>query len=174
MRKIFPGLVCALVAASAGAACAQEITVIRTPASAPALGTIIRGSTATTYSISTSGVVTRAAGNAIRLSNASVTTPTIVLTCGWTSECRNRKVRVTIAPSGNSGNATIVKLRRGSVSGYSTTIPSVSEGATLTFDLPAMEPTRLVSFPIGMDVQLAAGATARIHTFSYTVTAEYR
>lgn len=174
MSKKRLAAVCAVAALTAGTARASDITVNRTPASAPLLGTVIRGSSATTYSISTSGAVTRTSGNAIRLSNASVTAPTITLSCGWTFDCSVRTVRVTIAPAGNAGDASIVTLRRGSVSGYLIPILSVSEGQTLTFDLPPMGPLRQVSFPIGMDVQLAAGAAARVHTFSYTVTAEYR
>lgn len=176
MKKILLGIVGALAVAITGPAWAHDddITVTRSAANAPVLGTVIRGSSASTYSISVSGLVTRLLGNAIRLSNASVTAPTITLSCGWTYDCRYRTVRVTIAPAGGSGSATIVKLRRGSVSGYAVPVSSVSEGRTLTFDLPPIGPYRQVSFPVGMDVQLAAGAGAGVHTFSYTVTADYR
>lgn len=178
MKKILLGLVCAVAAGVAGTASAtdwdSDITVTRSSGTAPQLGTVIRGSSASTYSISVSGLVARILGNAIRLSNASVAAPTITLDCGWTYDCAYRSIRVTIVPAGGSGSATIVKLRRGSVSGYGTSVGSVSEGRTLTFDLPPVGPLRQVSFPIGMDVQLAAGAGAGVHTFSYTVTAEYR
>lgn len=171
MRKILCSALLGL--AIAGQAQADDVTVSRTPASAPVLGTVIRGASATTYSISTNGVVTRTAGDAIRLSNASVDTPTITLSCGWVARCLSRPVRVTIRPGGNAGDASIVKLRRGSVSGYGYSISAVSEGQTLVFDLPVIGPFRQVTFDLGMDVKLEAGAQARVHTFSYTVTADF-
>lgn len=175
MRKRLLAAVCALAPLTSGVAhAATDLVVSRTPASAPILGTVIRGSSATTYSVSTSGAVTRTSGNAIRLSNASVTAPTISITCGFTFDCVLRTVRVTITPAGSSGDADIVKFRRGTVSGASGSVASVSENQTLVFDLPAIGVLRTVSFPIGMDVLLDAGAGARVHTFSYTVTAEYR
>jgi len=174
MRKILCSALFGLVVATAGQALGADVTVSRSPATAPVLGTVIRGASATTYSISTDGVVTRIAGDAIRLSNASVDAPTITLSCSFSVECIARPIRVTIRPSGNVGNATIVKLRRGAVSGYGYNVGTVSDGQTLTFDLPVLGLFRQATFDLGMDVQLAAGAQARVHTFSYTVTAEFR
>ena len=51
-----------------------QLAVSRSPAAAPALGNTIRGGSATTFQITSDGVVTRASGNAIRISSSSVTT----------------------------------------------------------------------------------------------------
>lgn len=153
---------------------AADITVTRSVASAPVLGRVVRGSAATTYSISTSGLVTRTAGNAIRLSNAAVTVPVITISCSRSHDCSYRSIRIIIAPSGKWGDAEIVKLRRGTVSGLASSVSPVSEGSILVFDLPALGSSRQASFPIGMDVRLDANADGGVHLFSYTVVADYR
>ncbi len=147
------------------------------PASGPVLGRTVRGSSATTFSISTSGAVTRASGDAIRLSSASVTAPTVNFNCGLlnlSQLCLTRPVRVTIAPAGGSGQASITRFRISNLSG--TTYRSGSappEASVLVFELNPLGLVGTVSFKLGMDVLLVAGAASGNGTYSYTVSVEF-
>ncbi|WP_395945797.1 hypothetical protein [Brevundimonas sp.] len=147
--------------------------VVRTPATAPILGATIRGSSATTFSISTSGTVTRTSGNAIRLSSASVTTPTISLNCGvlnLSGLCALRYMRVTITPV-SGGQAAITKFRIANLSGATYRTGSApAEAASLMFDLNPLGLTATASFTLAMDMTLAANAPSGAYTFDYVVT----
>jgi len=147
--------------------------VSHTPATAPVLGTTIRGSSATTFSIATSGAVTRTSGNAIRLSSASVTAPTISLNCGLLNLaglCALRYIRVTITPVVGS-QASITKFRVGSLSGATYRSGSApAEASSLTFDLNPLGLLGTASFVLGMDMTLAANAPSGPYTFDYVVT----
>lgn len=162
--------VCGLAATPARA----QISINRSPATAPVLGTVVRGSAATTFSISAAGVVTRPTGNAIRLRSTTVTVPTVAITCGTNSNCANRDVRVVVTASGASDDASISRFRIGALTGatYRTTAPA--EGASLTFDLRPIGRSSSASFPLGMDVVLAAASDSGADTFTYTVTATFR
>lgn len=174
MRRIAALCAGALLMA-AGPAFAQA-TVTRSPATAPTLGTTIRGSSATTFSISTAGVVTRASGNAIRLSTGSVTTPTLTINCGLLNVsglCAVRYIRVTITPVTGSGPAAITRLRVGSLSGATyRTGGAPAEAATLSFDLNPLGLLSTATIKLGMDVQLAANAASGNQTFDYLVTVQ--
>lgn len=163
-----------LVAATPAGA-TDDLLIVRYPASAPTLGTTIRGSSASTFSISTSGVVTRTSGNAIRLTSASVTPPTIYIYCGDSAPCRNKDVRVRIQPAGSSGPATISRLRVGGLYGGAYANGSApADAASLTFDLDPIGRNSYVSFRLGMDVLLAANAASGPHTFDYAISASFR
>lgn len=154
---------------------AQMITY--SPASGPALGRTVRGSSATTFTISTAGVVSRASGDAIRMSNTSVSAPTVNFSCGFlnlSQLCLTRTARVTIAPAGGTGPASITRFRISNLSG--TTYRSGSapaEAGVLVFDLNPLGLFGTVSFKLGMDVLLAAGAATGTATYSYTVSVEF-
>ncbi|ATQ43878.1 hypothetical protein [Caulobacter mirabilis] len=172
IRVLLPLLLAAGLALAPGAALAQ---IQVTPATAPVLGTTIRGSSVTVFSISTTGVVTRLSGNGIRMSSASVTVPTISFNCGLlnlSGLCALRQLRVTIIPLAGSGPASIVKLRVGGLTG--TTYVGGSpppEGTSVTFDVNALGLLSTASFQLGMDVQLAANATPTgLQSFAYQVT----
>mgnify|MGYP001402989072 CR=1 FL=1 len=153
-----------------------QATVTRSPATAPTLGTTIRGTSATTFSISTSGAVTRTSGNAIRLSSSSVTTPTITVNCGLlnlSGLCALRHVRVTITPAPGSGPAAISRLRIGGLSGATYRSGSAPpEGSSLSFDLNPIGLLGSATFHLGMDVVLAANASSGTYAFDYVVTVE--
>lgn len=151
-----------------------QVAVSRTPATAPVLGTVVRGSAATTFTISTAGVVARASGNAIRLSSASVTPPTVTVSCGVGINCTTRDIRVTITATGASDDASITLFRIGTLTGgtYRTSAPA--DGASLTFDLRPLGASRSASFPLGMNILLAAASDSGTDTFTYTVTATFR
>lgn len=161
--------VAAFALACAGAVQAQ-VTVSRSPATAPVLGNTVRGSTTSVFSISSTGAVTRLSGSAIRLSTASVTVPTITIYCGVLS-CITRRMRVTIAPAGGSGDATINKFRVSNLSGASYYSAAPAEASSLTFDLNAVGYLNSATFKLAMDTELAAGPSSGVETFNYTVTA---
>lgn len=150
-----------------------QITV--SPQTSPALGTTIRGSSATTFSISTSGTVTRLSGNAIRLSTSSVTAPTVSISCGLLNLgglCALRPMRITIA-SAATAPLSITKFRVANLSGTTWRTGSApAEAQVLVFELNAMGLLSTVSFSLGMDVLLAAGAASGAQTFPYTVTVQ--
>lgn len=154
---------------------AAQLSISRSPSgTAPVIGTVVRGSAATTFSISTAGVVTRTSGNAIRLSTASLTPPTISISCGLTLlTCQMRDVRVVITATGASDDGSISRFRIGSLTGGSYRGSAPAEGASLTFDLRPIGSGRSVTFPLGMDVLLTAGADSGTDTFTYTVTATF-
>lgn len=160
----------------AGTPALAQLQVTRSSATAPALGTTIRGSTTTTFTISTTGAVSRASGNAIRLSNASVTTPTVTISCGLlnlNSLCALRYVRVTITPSGGSGVAHISRFRIGSLSGASYRSSAPVDASSLVFDLNPLGLFGTATFKLGMDVELNAGAASGSQTFDYLVHVEF-
>jgi hypothetical protein len=160
---------------SASGAQAQMISL--SPQHGPALGKTIRGSTATTFSITTMGVVTRTSGDAIRMTSSGVSAPTVNFNCGLLNLgqlCALRPVRVTIAPASSGGPATISKLRISSLSG--TTYRSGSapvEAPVLVFELNPLGLLSTVSFKLGMDVVLSGGAQSGDWTYSYSVTVEF-
>lgn len=166
-------VVAALGLAWAGPAAAdadQVLTVTPSPAGAPALGTVIRGASATTFAITPDGTVTRVSGDAIRLSNAGVTAPTVSIRCS--PKCNGQPLRVTIRPGGGSSEAGIVGLSLGPVSGAHMIGAPPAPGPVLVFEIRMVGETGEAVFPLGMDVRLAAGAQSLTHAFSYVVTVE--
>lgn len=163
-------LVAGVMAFAFASAAQAQVTVSRSPATAPVLGNTVRGSTTTVFSISNTGAVTRLSGSAIRLSTASVTVPTITIYCGVLG-CITRRMRVTIAPAGGSGNATITKFRVSSLSGASYYSGAPAEASSITFDLNAVGYLNSATFKLAMDTELAAGQASGVETFNYTVTA---
>lgn len=176
MKRVIAASCAALMLVTAGQAQADP-TVTRSPAVAPTLGTIIRGSSATTFSISAAGAVSRTSGNAIRLTTSSVTTPTVTINCGLlnlNSLCALRYIRVTITPVTGSGPATITRLRVASMTGGTYRTGSApAEAATLVFDLNPLGLFTTATFKLGMDVQLAAGAATGNTTFDYLVSVQF-
>lgn len=175
MKRLIAGLCAGLLMVSAGQVSADP-TVTRSPATAPTLGTTIRGSSASTFSITAAGAVTRTSGNAIRLTTSSVTTPTITINCGLlnlSSLCALRYIRVTISPVSGTGPATITRFRVASLTGgtYRTSAPA--EASTLTFDINPLGLATTATFKLGMDVQLAANAASGNQTFDYLVTVQF-
>ena len=152
---------------------AAQISMSRSPATSPVIGTVVRGNAATTFSVSTAGVVTRVSGDAIRLSSASITQPTVTLTCGTNSNCQNRDVRVTVTASGASGAGSITRFRVGSLTGATYRTAAPADAASLAFDLMPLGSRGSATFTLGMDVLLAAAANSGTDTFTFTVTATF-
>lgn len=175
MLRLFIVLIAVVLTTLATEAEAQMITF--SPASGPALGTTIRGGSATTFSISSSGVVTRTSGDAIRLSNSAVTAPTVNFNCGLLNLaqlCLARPVRVTIAPAVSSGPASIKRFRISSLRGtqFRSGVAPV-ESSVLVFDLDPLGLLGSVSFRLGMDVLLSAGSASGDWNYAYTVSVEF-
>lgn len=178
MRLVIVLLVAALLAVAAAPDTARaQLQVTRAPATAPTLGTTIRGSSATTFSISTSGAVNRTSGNAIRLSNAGVVPPTVTVSCGLlniSGLCALRHVRITITPVVGSGPAKITRFRMGSLSGASYRSGAApADGASISFDIQPLGLFGAATFGLGMDVLLNANAVSGVYGFDYVVTAEF-
>ena len=169
------GLTAGLLFSAPGAAVA-DASVSRSPATAPSLGTTIRGTSATTFSISTAGAVTRTSGNAIRLTSDSVTAPTLSINCGLlnlSGLCTLRYIRVTITPVTGSGAATISRLRVGGLSGATYRTGSApTEAASLSFDLNPIGLLSTATLKLGMDVVLSANAASGVYSFDYIVTVQ--
>lgn len=163
-----------LMLLAAGPAAAQ-LSVSRSPSgTAPVIGTVVRGSAATTFSVSTAGVVTRTSGNAIRLSTSSVTPPAITIHCGLTLiSCLLRDVRVVVTATGASDDGSINRFRIGTLTGGTYRTAPPAESGSLVFDLRPIGAGRSVTFPLGMDILLAPGADSGTDTFTYTVTATF-
>lgn len=175
MQQLFIVLIAFVMACLATRAEAQAITLA--PANGPALGTTIRGGSATTFSISAAGVVTRTSGDAIRLSNQAVTAPTVGFNCGLLNLahlCLARPVRVTIAPVVSAGPASIQRFRISNLRGTRFRLGSApAESSVLVFDLDPLGLLGDISFRLGMDVLLAAGSASGNWTYAYTVSIEF-
>ena len=167
---LLPGLAAIFLIATPAAA---QISMSRSPVTSPLIGTVVRGNAATTFSVSTAGVVTRVSGDAIRLSSASITRPTITLTCGTNSNCVSRDLRVTVTAGGASGDGGISLFRIGTLTGATYRTAAPANAASLTFDLRPLGSGRSATFTLGMDVLLAAAAISRTNTFTFTVTATF-
>lgn len=151
-----------------------QVVTTRSPAVAPALGQVLRGSTTTQFSISPAGVVTRLSGDAIRLSSANVTAPTVTITCGLLNLdqlCALRRMRVTITASGHSADASIVRFKVANLSGGLFYLTPPVDAPVIIFDLYPIGVLGSVNFNLGMVVELAPGTTTGLETFNYTVQA---
>ncbi len=149
---------------------AAQLSISRSPMTSPEIGIVMKGSTATTFSVSTAGAVTRVSGDAIRVSSSSIPVPTITLHCG-TNNCKGDEFRITITASGASGDSRISLFRIGTLSGGRFKSARPADGASLTFDLRMDTRKNPMSFTLGMDVLMAAAAQGGIQTFTFTVTA---
>lgn len=153
-----------------------QIQVAYSPTGSPALGRIVRDSGASTFTISTSGAVTRTSGSAIRLSGASVTPPTITISCGFLNLdglCALRQVRVTVQAVPNA-NAKITHFYISSLLGnllYAGQTPP--SGSSMTFDLKPLGLLGTGSFTLGMDVWISGALASGTYTFDYVVTATF-
>lgn len=168
MRSLLAlGLALLCLAATPAAA---QFSISRSPVTSPVLGVVMNGSTATTFSVSTAGVVSRLSGDAIRVSSSSVTPPTITLNCEQSCNS-SREFRITVTATGASGDSRIARFRIGALTGarYQSTAPA--EAASLTFDIKVEDRRVPMSFILGMDILLAAAANSGTQAFSFTVTA---
>lgn len=162
----------ALVAfATVPAPAKAQVSVSRSPTGTnPALGRVVRGSIATTFSISPNGAVTKTGGDAIRMTGTAVTGTTVTISCGLLN-CGGRTLRVTIQATGSSGSATLTKFRVGSLSGSSYVTGSApAEASSLTFDLTSITLLNNCSFALGMDVLVPVGGTTGNGTYTYSIT----
>lgn len=177
MRVIWLLLILALGWSMAPAMAHAQLRVTPSPAGAPVLGNTIRGSSATVFSISTTGGVTRVSGDAIRLGPGVVTAPTVTIDCGFlnlSSLCALRSVRVTITPVTGSSAAHITRFRVASVSGMSYRSGSApAEASSLSFDINPIGLFGSAVFRLGMDIRLDANAPSGNQPVSYIVTAQF-
>jgi len=168
MRRLVP--LFGIVLSAAGPANAA-VTISRSPALAPDLGKIVSGSQATTFSVSTNGVVTRTSGDAIRISTSNVTVPTVTISCILDNLdlCGLRQMRVTIQPVTSTGPASIVLFRVGSLTPGTFRDGTPVAAASMSFVLNAFG-YGTATFKLGMDAKLAAQAVSGQTPFNYTVS----
>lgn len=180
IRKLTPVLAAVAAAgamiASASPAAAQ-LQVTASPAVAPGLGTMVRGSTATTFTVTTAGAVSRTSGDGIRITSGGATAPTVTISCGFlnlSSLCAARQVRVTIQPVTNA-DSQITKFYVSSLTGNLVTVTGTNPApaSSVTFDLRPLGLLGTGSFTLGMDVFTAAGIASGNYRFDYMVTASF-
>lgn len=171
MTSIFSTLAAAAVLMLASVQPAMAQSASRSAFQAPVLGTTIRGTATTVFRITPGGAVTRISGNAIRLSTASVRSPTITLQCGLDWYCGYRYLRVRITPVAGSGPASISRLRMGNLSGGRLYGSTPAEGTVLDFYVQPLGRST-ATFELGMDVTLSSGAPSGEHNFGYMITVQ--
>ncbi|OAN63900.1 hypothetical protein A7X12_19050 [Sphingomonas sp. TDK1] len=168
------GIAASLWCLAAGPA-AAEVTVTLPASTTPALGEIVAGTMPTVFRIGVDGSVTRISGDAVRLSNAPVTPPTMRLTCGLlnlASLCLVRNIRITMAPQVSGTIASVTMFRVGAVTGTSFSGGPPADASTLNFQLNPMGLGNVVTIQFGMDITVAAGQRG-VATTRYTVNADF-
>jgi hypothetical protein len=173
-RAVLLTLAGLIVMALAGPAAAE--IAVNAPGATPNLGGVIITSGTTSFSISTAGVVTRTSGTGVRLSSANVTMPSATVSCGLLNLdqlCILRLMRITVTPVASAGPVTVTQLRISGLTnaGYWGGVAPAA-GSTVTFVLNPIT-IATISFKVGMDIAVAAGAATGNQTFGYTVTAEF-
>lgn len=171
MRRWAAGLVLG-VCVAAGAAHAQTTSVSISPTTnAPALGNVVRGPSSTTFTINpTSGAVSQA-GPAIRLTSASVSTPTVTIACN-SGLCNSRQIAVTISSIGT--NPTL--FSRFSVGGLTCApgcsaafVGSTSGTPPFTFNISGVGNNKTTTFKLGSDVTVSSVETSGAKSFGIKV-----
>lgn len=145
----------------------------------PGLGKIVTGTSgATTFTVSSAGAVSSSGGAIRLLGNASVTTPTLTITChdgtgSNTCVSHSSSVTVTLASSSSSGG------RAGSITGITGSLFSGTAAVTNTSNtVVTITPTgghmtngQQIEIRLGMSIQInntGAGLGAQT-VFSYTL-----
>lgn len=171
-RALVCTCVAGLAALTLASPAAAQISIGNSPASAPALGRVARGTTATVFVINPStGAVTRVSGNAARVTTGTVTSPTITVTCGIGGNCKSRNIRVRVT-AGASSDATIVSFAVSNLTGstYVTGSPP-NEAASLDFQITTPGGNASATFKLGLRVQVAASA-AGLYNLPWTVVVD--
>jgi hypothetical protein len=154
---------------------AAEVTVTLPVATTPALGEIVAGTMPTVFRIGVDGSVTRISGDAVRLSNAPVTPPTMRLTCGLlnlANLCLVRNIRITMAPQASGTIASLTLFHIGAVAGTTFNGGAPADASTMNFQLNPMGLGNVVTIQFGMDITVAAGQRGATVT-RYTVNADF-
>jgi len=144
-------------------------------ATTPALGEIVAGTMPTVFRIGVDGSVTRISGDAVRLSNAPVTPPTMRLTCGLlnlANLCLVRNIRITMTPQASGTIASLTMFHVGSVTGTTFVGGAPADASTMNFQLNPMGLGNIVTIQFGMDITVAAGQRGATVT-RYTVNADF-
>lgn len=170
----FGGLAASMLCLGAVPA-AAEVTVILPAPTTPALGEIVAGTVPTVFRIGVDGSVTRIFGDAVRLSKAPVTPPTMRLTCGLlnlANLCLIRNIRITMAPQASGTLAAVTMFRIGTVTGTTFSGGPPADASTMNFQLNPMGLGNIVTIQFGMDITVAPGQRGSAQT-RYTVNADF-
>lgn len=174
------------VAGNAWAGNGQTFSSSLAPTPAPTLGSIVTGSggALTSFTVNAStGAVTSAGGNAIRVKGSASVTPAVeTLKCqagsGNGNDCAGYKsIAITITATTSSGGraGSITAFTVGQVSGAGAPTSVTSSAGSLSFTLPAsgsnFGASQTVSFAIGLSVQFANSGTGlgALTSVPYTV-----
>ncbi|SFI99551.1 hypothetical protein SAMN03159338_0515 [Sphingomonas sp. NFR04] len=153
---------------------AGEVTVNLPAPTTPALGEIVAGTVPTVFRIGVDGSVTRISGDAVRLSNAPVTPPTMRLTCGLlnlANLCVVRNIRITMTPQSSGTVASVTMFHIGAISGTSFVGGAPADASTMNFQLTPMG-LGVVTIQFGVDITVAPGQRGATVT-RYTVNADF-
>lgn len=147
----------------------DRLTVRAEPAAGLSLGPTVRGSTASVFSISPTGEVRRLSGDAIRMSNAPVAAPRVVITCleDGRSGC-TRPLRVRVMAVSGTARTSIRRFVLGGVEGARLEGGGPSPGPALDFDLTPLGQGGAVGFALGLELRVEAGGGGR-EDFNYVV-----
>lgn len=163
----------ALLVVSTAQAAAQ-ITVATSPTSnAPAIGRVADATTDTVFLVNAAtGAVTRVSGNAVRLTTAATTSPTITIGCGNFAVCNTADVRVRItAGTAVGGRASIASF---SVANLTDTTynsgAAPAEAASLDFQLNPIGANDTDTFKLGLRIRAPTAGATGATTLPYTVT----
>lgn len=166
-RGSFEILLAAVAVLAAGPAAAQTVTAAVSPNSnAPALGTVVRGTSASTFVVAAGTGTITSTGNAIRLTGGAVTSPQITIVCksNCAGNAASRTVTVTITAGVAAPNvASITNFTRSAVSGTGLNVSSTTSGSPLTFTItfPTMgSGDKSATFNLGLTISVpSSGAT---------------
>jgi hypothetical protein len=159
-----------MVFASA-AARAQTLTVDVSQGTALDLGKVVGGASgATTFRVSPSGTVSVVSGTGGRPSSASVSAPSLTVTCtngaGSTRSCANNTIYLTLKGTSRSGTVTTAP------SNFTVSSGSLSStsGTTTNWKLGSLTSGVSNSYTFGMDVPIGASSAATgAGTFAFSV-----
>jgi len=173
--KVTGGALAASLLCLATAPAAAEVTVTLAAPTTPALGEIVAGTMPTVFRIGVDGSVTRISGDAVRLSNAPVTPPTMRLTCGLlnlANLCLIRNIRITMAPQASGTLASVTMFHIGAISGSTFSGGTPPDASTMNFQLNPVGLGNVVTIQFGMDITVAAGQRGAAAT-RYTVNTDF-
>jgi hypothetical protein len=138
---------------------------------APGLGRVVRGTSASVFTINAStGAVTRTSGNAARITSSTPVTPTVTIRCtnaGTNCTAGGRRYTVTVqAGSAAGAGASVTNLTITTPSGATVVGGPTYASGTLTFVVSGFS---TLSIRIGMSLQVPASGSTGVGTVPFTV-----
>ena len=148
------------------------LTTDVTPAAdAPALGRVVRGTSASVFAINAAtGAVTRTSGNAVRIATATPVTPTVTIRCtnaGTNCNSGSRRYTVTVQAATSTGAGVgVTNLTITTPTGATVLSGPTYASGTLTFVVGGFS---TMTFRIGVSLQVAASGPTGVGAVPLTV-----